>query len=97
MLPSYHEGLPIALLEAMNHGLSCIANNIPANKEVGLSKDRFFKPGDVEALLTKIKEFVDKPLTEEQRRKQIDMVAERYDWGKVAHKTLEVYREALSS
>lgn len=34
VLPSRREGLSNALLEAMSHGLSCIANDIPPNREV---------------------------------------------------------------
>lgn len=33
VLPSRREGLSNALLEAMSHGLSCIANDIPPNRE----------------------------------------------------------------
>jgi glycosyltransferase involved in cell wall biosynthesis len=54
VLPSYYEGLPIVLLEAMSYGLSCIASDIPANKNVGLDNDRFFKAGDVNAIAAKI-------------------------------------------
>ncbi|MBI5207289.1 MAG: glycosyltransferase family 4 protein [Candidatus Firestonebacteria bacterium] len=95
VLPSYYEGLPIVLLEAMSYGLSCIASNIPANKNIELSEDRFFKSGDIKTLEIKIKKFIDNPLSDEERKKQINMIAERYDWEKIANKTLDVYVKVL--
>ena len=95
-LPSYYEGLPIVLLEAMSYGLSCIASDIPANRNVELSEDRFFKAGDVKALAIKIKEFIDKPLSEEDRKRQIRIISERYDWEKIAEKTLQIYSKLLT-
>lgn len=35
-LPSYYEGLPIVLLEALSYGLRCIVSDIPANRISGL-------------------------------------------------------------
>lgn len=93
VLPSYYEGLPIVLLEAMSYGLSCIASDIPANRNIELSEDRFFKPGNVKRLAEKIRQFVDKPLSEEERRRQLNMIAERYNWGRISDKTLEVYKQ----
>jgi glycosyltransferase involved in cell wall biosynthesis len=93
VLPSYYEGLPIALLEAMSYGLSCIASDIPANREVGLPEERFFNVGDIRTLIERIEQFIRRPLSKEERNKQIIQVGERYDWEKVAEQTFEVYRK----
>ena len=92
VLPSYYEGLPIVLLEAMSYGLSCITSDIPANRNVELSEDRFFKAGDIKLLAEKIKEFIKKPWEEEDRRKQVSLISEKYNWRKIADKTLKVYK-----
>ena len=42
-MPSYHEGLPIALLEAMSYNLNVLVSDIPANLEVGLKKENYFE------------------------------------------------------
>lgn len=96
VIPSYYEGLPIVLLEAVSYGLSCIASDIPANKSVELSTDRFFSVGDIKVLAEKIKEFIDKPLCDEEKNRQIHMITERYNWGEIAHKTVDVYKSALN-
>ncbi len=95
VLPSYHEGLPIVLLEAMSYGLSCIASNIPANKNVELHDDRFFKVGDVRLLSSKIEEIINKSWDEKNRHEQVDLVAEKYDWKKIADQTKDVYKRLL--
>ena len=91
VLPSYYEGLPIALLEAMSYGLSCIASDIAGNREVRLPHDRYFPTGDIDALAKKIAEFIKKPLTDSERQEQISVIKEKYDWDKIAGRTLEVY------
>jgi len=95
VLPSYYEGLPIVLLEAMSYGLSCIASDIPANRNVELSNERFFKAGDVNEIALKIKEFINKPFGEEERKRQIGIIAEKYNWEKIAEDTLKVYKSVI--
>jgi glycosyltransferase involved in cell wall biosynthesis len=96
VLPSYYEGLPIVLLEAMSYGLSCIASDIPANRNVALDEKRFFQTGNIESLAERIREFINKPWRAEDRKEQIDMVAANYDWGKIADETLKVYKRVAS-
>ena len=96
VLPSYYEGLPIVLLEAMSYGLLCITSDIPANKNVELSDDSFFKTGDVNMLSKKIEQFISKSWGEEDKNRQINIIAEKYSWELIANETLKVYKHLLS-
>ena len=97
VLPSYYEGLPIALLEAMSYGLSCIASDIPGNRNVGLADDRYFKAGDSETLCANLRKFTIKPFTEEEKRIQIKRIDEKYNWEDIARRTLEIYKNTVNS
>jgi glycosyltransferase involved in cell wall biosynthesis len=97
VIPSYYEGLPIVLLEAMSYGLSCIASDIPANRNVELSEDRFFPSGDVEMLSEKIRHFIEVPLRDSEKERQVNLIAERYNWDRIANQTEEIYRRMASS
>lgn len=92
VLPSSHEGLPIALLEALSYGLRTIASNIPANLEVGLPDGCYFPLGDTSALAALIKVSAASPIPDSERRALRAWVADRYDWHRIALETLEVYR-----
>ncbi len=95
VLPSSHEGLPIALLEALSYGLPVIASDIPANREVGLPPEHYFPLGDVAALAQRLRECAARPLTTGDREARRLWVGERYDWRAIARQTLDVYRAAL--
>lgn len=96
VLPSFHEGLPIVLLEALSYGSSCLVSDIPANREVGLEEERYFKPGDINLMSRKLSEFMDKPATEEQRLKRVKHIADKYNWAQIAQKTYQVYGYAVT-
>lgn len=51
ILPSYNEGLPMTVLEAMAHGIPCIATDVAAIPEaVNDENGVLISPGDVQAL-----------------------------------------------
>ena len=85
-LPSSHEGLPIALLEAMSYGVKVIVSDIPANLEVGLNKNDYFHVGDVDALAEKLKITIEHPL------EHICYDMGKYDWEEIANQVARVYR-----
>ena len=92
VLPSSHEGMPIAMLEALSYGLPVIASDISANLEIELPEEHYFKMGDCAALAEKIQAFVGRSLTIEDRENRRAWVSQRYDWRDIAKRTLAVYQ-----
>ena len=84
-LPSSHEGLPIALLEAMSYGVKVVVSDIPANLEVGLPAEDYFPCGDVAALAERLKHIVDSPLV------HVEYDMRKYDWDEIAVQVAEMY------
>ena len=84
-LPSSHEGLPIALLEAMSYRLPVITSAIPANLEVGLDASCYHEVGDVSALANKIEAIADLPL----QRIEYDM--SKYNWDVISQQVADIY------
>lgn len=95
VLPSYYEGLPIALLEAMSYGLPCIASDIPANRNVQIGEGRFFKAGDIGSILDKINEYMNRRWDEDDRRNQRNMIYKIYNWRRIAEDTLLLYNKIV--
>jgi len=96
VLPSSHEGLPIALLEALSYGLPVLASDIPANLEVGLSAEHYFPLGRIDALADRIRLQSGNDLTAAARESTRAWVAQRYDWQAIAEKTVRLYANCIS-
>jgi glycosyltransferase involved in cell wall biosynthesis len=95
VLPSSHEGLPIALLEAISHGLPVAASDIAANKAVGLPDHCYFPLGHVGAAAARIQEVCQNVAAARQEAQQIaDELMPRYNWMAIAHATLQVYADS---
>jgi len=97
VLPSTHEGLPIALLEALSYGLRCVVSDIPANVEVGLEKEHYYPTGDIDALSERLGEFAAQPVDLQVRQRTIQWVADRYDWKDIAESTLLLVHRTLGN
>jgi len=92
VIPSYHEGLPIALLEALGYNRNVVASDIPANMEVPLPEECFYELGDVEELAEKMRHFMEKPVQRDFKQ----IVREHYDWDKIADQTMNVYKSLMA-
>lgn len=96
VLPSSHEGLPIALLEAMSYGLRAIASDIPANLEIDCRDIEYFPVGDTAALAALLKARAAQGQEEQQRERLRVFVQEHYRWRDVALRTHALYSEVLT-
>jgi len=90
VLPSSHEGLPIALLEALSYRLPVIVSDIPANRSVGLSEDCYFPPDNEMALSRLLEEKLkSKPFA-------ITYDLKKYNWDTIAEETAQVYNKLMN-
>jgi glycosyltransferase involved in cell wall biosynthesis len=96
ILPSSHEGLPIALLEALSFGLPVLASDIPANLEIGLKQERYFRVGNVAELASRLHHFAGGRFTDSEREEQRAWVRDHYNWNTIAEATRAVYERVLA-
>lgn len=87
-MPSYHEGLPIALLEAMSYNLNVLVSDILANLEVKLESTNYFKVGNIADLKDKLtKAVLDKNTTSDYAEK----IKTDYNWDTIMGQVIDVY------
>ena len=98
VMPSYREGLPLTLFEALASGLPIIAspvNGIPF--EIKDPDNGFFvKYGDIEKLKEKILALLENKKLAKEISKNNKEKAKDYDWDLIAEKTLNLYKEQIT-
>lgn len=87
VLPSSHEGLPIALLEAMSYHVPVIVSDIPANREIGLNPKVYFKVGDIQELSEKLQQNI----LNIYQAQYYNM--SKYNWDNIAEQTSAIYEK----
>ncbi|MDI1295505.1 MAG: glycosyltransferase family 4 protein [bacterium] len=87
ILPSFHEGLPIAALEAISSDCPTLLSNIPANRDLGLPDGHYFPVGDVRALAERLR-------GRQKLPGDFAEVKRRFDWDLIAEETVGVYHKA---
>lgn len=98
ILPSYYEGLPMSILEAMAYGLPVISTpiaGIPEAVEDGVS-GFLIPPGDAHALADRINMLAnDKELREKMGAESYRIAKEKFDINVIIKQLREIYDELL--
>ena len=98
VLPSYVEGLPVSLLEAMSAGLPVITTPVGGIPDVINDGENGFliQPGNVYALKEKILELANnEKLREEMGKRNRELIKQKYSWDMIAEKIMGAYNEVL--
>lgn len=91
IFPSYQEGLPVALMEAMAAGLPIIASNVRGNRDL-IEKENLFEPNDVKTLTSLIEKQIEL-IRQKELRKVIYTNLEQYSLENVLKQMAEIYTD----
>jgi len=92
ILSSFEEGLPISLLEAMSYNIDVLASDIPANLQVGLNKDDYFRVGDENDLA---KNIIYK-ISLNKERDYREILIKKFNWDNIALETVNIYKNMFT-
>jgi N,N'-diacetylbacillosaminyl-diphospho-undecaprenol alpha-1,3-N-acetylgalactosaminyltransferase len=99
VLPSYREGLPLTLFEAMASGLPIVAspvNGIPYEMKDG-KNGLFSNYNDIESLKTNILKILDNKKLAEKFSENNKKKSKNYNWGNIYKKYMKEYKKLLSN
>jgi glycosyltransferase involved in cell wall biosynthesis len=86
VMPSYHEGLPIAALEAGSCSVPMLLSDIQPNLDLDLSTAHYFRVGDVNSLACALM------LPPETYNVDAAEFRRKFNWGDIAAHTSAIYR-----
>ena len=89
VLPSYSEGFPLVLLEAMNYKLNILVSDISATKAVKLPEESYFQVGNKEDLSQKLHQKLAEPYS------LTDYDLSAYSWENIAAQTADIYQRLV--
>lgn len=99
VLPSYNEGLPIAILEALSYGMPIISTNVGSIDEAVYNDKNGYllKPGDIEELKNKLTALIDNfDLREKMGEESRKIAKEKFDENQYYNNLIKIYKEALN-
>lgn len=91
ILPSYNEGYPLTLLEAINYHLPILASDIPGNRQLELPEEVYFPVSDKNILMQKIQLALCSEKTIYNYQQPL------CTWEEIAQKTISIYNKVMNS
>lgn len=97
ILPSYNEGLPLSILEAMSYGKAIISTNVGGIPEVVKEPANGFvvSPGDEEMMIKRIAQLIDEPQLVQSMGENSIKLVEPYYSKNVITKLNTIYQELM--
>lgn len=95
ILPSFNEGLPISILEAMSYGLPIISTPVGGIPEVVKGNGVLVTPGNIKEIHDAIKKYIDNPLLIEKERNISLKMVETYLPDFVMNQLKNIYEKLL--
>ncbi|GAB3929257.1 glycosyltransferase family 4 protein [Larkinella terrae] len=98
VLPSYSEGVPFAILEAMSYGLPILSTPVGGTAEVVREGENGFlvQPGDKAALFHYLKKFLNEPALLERMGRESGRICRSYRPETVLPQLLRIYESILN-
>lgn len=98
-LPSLIEGLPLALLEAMNEGIPVLTSNIPVHQRlVGSDRGQLFQMDDLSHLTRQLQWSLEHlPDMQKSAQRAQKYIQQHHSWDKIADELLDVYQTGEDS
>ena len=97
VFPSFYEGLPTAVLDALGFGLPVVASDIPALRETLSESCAFFvRPNDADSLASAFERIASNRSQLIQMGVSASLESKRFSWEPIANQIAELYRVVLS-
>ncbi|EMI10455.1 glycosyltransferase [Anoxybacillus gonensis] len=100
VLPSYNEGLPMAILEAMDFGLPIVSTPVGGIPEAVKHLENGFlvQPGDIASIVLALEKLIiNKDLRERMGEKNKEKVKNKFDLNVLLHDLEQVYNELIKN
>jgi glycosyltransferase involved in cell wall biosynthesis len=96
--PSYSEGMPTVILEAMASGLAIIASNVGAvSEQVSMVNGILIKPGDTDDLENALRKMIniDPETLQNMKQHSVKMIRERFLWEAIITKNISEIQKVI--
>ncbi|MDG5800655.1 glycosyltransferase [Marinilabiliaceae bacterium ANBcel2] len=96
--PSWSEGMPTVILEAMASGCAIIATDVGAvSEQVDASNGLLIQPGNRQQLKSAIEKMLTLPAKEllQMKKASIERIKEKFLWDQVAQRTIEEIKRVI--
>lgn len=97
-LPSYNEGLPVSILEAMASGAPIVSTPVGGIPEAVIEGRNGFlvQPGDIDTLYLRLSELCrNKQLRQNMGQESIQLISQKFDIQKLIDDLITVYKKVL--